>query len=89
MKNNTVVTAGDRNYLWGLFLLIASMRKTGMDEPVVVGAYDFTPEAEAILTQLGDVTIYPLSGYSCRKRNQRSTPSRGRSHLHARRANCK
>ena len=62
MKNNTVVTAGDRNYLWGLFLLIASRRKTGMDEPVVVGAYDFTPEAEAILTQLGDVTIYPLSG---------------------------
>ena len=32
MKNNTVVTAGDINYLWGIFLLIASMRKNGMDE---------------------------------------------------------
>lgn len=60
MKNNTVVTAGDRNFLWGLFLLIASMRKTGMDEPVVVGAYNFTPESEAILTQFDDVTIFPL-----------------------------
>ena len=60
MNNNTVVTAGDMNYLWGLFQLIASMRKSGMDEPVLVGAYHFTPEGEAILTQLGDVTIYPL-----------------------------
>ena len=36
MKNNTIVTAGDRNYLWGLFLLIASLRKNGMDEPVMI-----------------------------------------------------
>ena len=60
MKNNTVATAGDINYLWGLFMLIASMRKSGMDEPVLVGAYKFTPEAEEILKQLGDVTIYTL-----------------------------
>ena len=61
MKNNTVVTVGDINYLWGLFMLIASMRKSGMDEPVLVGAYRFTPEAEDILKQLGDVTIYTLT----------------------------
>ena len=60
MKNNTVVTVGDINYLWGIFMLIASMRKSGMDEPVLVGAYRFTPEAEDILKQLGDVTIYTL-----------------------------
>ena len=60
MKNNTVVTVGDINYLWGLFMLIASMRKSGMDEPVLVGAHKFTPEAEEILKQLGDVTIYTL-----------------------------
>ena len=60
MKNNTVVTAGDINFLWGIFLLIASMRKAGMDEPVLVGAYNFTPEAEDVLTQLGDVTIFTL-----------------------------
>lgn len=33
MRNNTVVTIGDRSYLWGVFLLIASMRKSGMEEP--------------------------------------------------------
>ena len=60
MKNNTVVTAGDINFLWGIFLLIVSMRKAGMDEPVLVGAYNFTPEAEDVLTQLGDVTIFTL-----------------------------
>ena len=60
MKNNTVVTIGDANFLWGLFMLIASMRKSGMDEPVLVGAYHFTPEVEEILKQLGDVTIYTL-----------------------------
>ena len=60
MKNNTVVTVGDINYLWGLFMLIASMRKSGMDEPVLVGAHKFTPEAEDILKQLGDVTIFTL-----------------------------
>ena len=60
MKNNTVVTAGGINYLWGLFMLIASMRKSGMDEPVLVGAHNFTPEAEAVLKQFGDVTICTL-----------------------------
>ena len=37
MKNNTIITAGDRNYLWGIFLMIASLRRNGMDEPVIVG----------------------------------------------------
>ena len=60
MKNNTVVTAGGINYLWGLFMLIASMRKSGMDEPVLVGAHNFTPEAEVVLKQFGDVTICTL-----------------------------
>ena len=62
MKNNTVVTVGDINYLWGLFLLIASMRKSGMDEPVLVGAHRFTPEAEEILKhhpcQYGRVSLH-------------------------------
>lgn len=64
MKNNTVVTAGDINYLWGIFLLIASMRKNGMDEPVLVGAYRFTPEAAAMLEQLGNVRIHHLDSTS-------------------------
>ena len=59
MKNNTVVTAGGINYLWGLFMLIASMRKSGMDEPVLVGAHNFTPEAEAVLKQFGECRSVP------------------------------
>ena len=60
MKNNTVCTAGDVNYLWGLFLLIASMRKSGMDEPVLAGVKHFTPEARRVLEQFGDVRFLNL-----------------------------
>lgn len=60
MKNNTIVTIGDINYLWGIFMMIASLRKAGMDEPVLVGTKKFTPEACDILTQMGDVSFYSL-----------------------------
>lgn len=36
------------------------MRKNNMDEPVLVGTKGFTPEAENILKQMGDVNFYPL-----------------------------
>lgn len=60
MKNNTIVTIGDRGYLWGIFLLIVSLRKNGMDEPVLVGGRGFTAADEQILRQLGDVEIYAV-----------------------------
>ncbi len=60
MKNNTVVTIGGMNYLWGIFMLIASMRKNGMDEPVIVGTADFTAGAENILLSLGNVRCVPI-----------------------------
>lgn len=60
MKNNTVVTVGDANFIWGLFLLVASMRKSGMDEPVLVGAHKFPPGLEDTLTQFGGVTVHHL-----------------------------
>lgn len=60
--NNTIVTIGDINYLWGIFLLIASARRAGMAEPFLVGVKKFTPAAERVLTQLGDVTVVPLDG---------------------------
>ena len=63
MKNNTIITAGDRNYLWGIFLMIASLRRNGMDEPVIVGTCGFDPEADAILQQMGDVRLYPLDHF--------------------------
>jgi len=65
MKNqssNTIVTIGDVNYLWGIFLLIASARKSGMTEPFIVGTKDFDDRAKSILTQCGGVTIVPLDG---------------------------
>ena len=64
MKNNTIVTAGDRNYLWGIFLMIASLRKNGMDEPVLVGTKGFDRESEEILTGMGDVSTVPLDDFS-------------------------
>ena len=36
ISDNTIVTIGDINYLWGIFLLIASARKAGMHEPFLV-----------------------------------------------------
>ena len=60
--NNTIVTIGDINYLWGIFLLLASARKSGMTEPFLVGVKKFTPEAERVLTQLGGVTVLRLDG---------------------------
>ena len=63
MNNNTVITAGDRTYLWGIFLLIASLRRNGMDDPVIVGTRGFDREAEDILRQLGEVRFHPLDDF--------------------------
>src|SRR5690606_6291165 len=57
----------DRAYIWGCFLLIASMRKHGMTEPVCVLGFDYTPDEIASLKQLGDVEVH-LS----KERTQRS-----------------
>ena len=64
MKNNTIVTAGDRNYLWGIFLMIASLRRGGMDEPVLVGVKGFDGKASAILTGMGNVRLFPLDDFA-------------------------
>jgi len=61
-RDNTIVTIGDIHYLWGLFLLAASIRKAGMEEPLLIGVKDFTPEAEKCLAQLGNVTLVSLDG---------------------------
>lgn len=60
MKSNTVVTVSNRNYLWGVFLLIASMRRSGMDEPVLVYGSGFESRDERVLQALGDVRIVPV-----------------------------
>lgn len=55
--NNTVVTASDRNYIWGVYLLICSMRKNGMQEPVAVLGVGYTEEDCRVLSSLGNVQI--------------------------------
>lgn len=56
----TIVTAGDINYLWGVFLLIASARKAGMNTRFLVGTKKFDEHANRVLTQLGNVDLFPL-----------------------------
>jgi len=55
--NNTVVTASDRNYIWGVYLLICSMRKNGMQEPVAVLGAGYTEEDCRVLSSLGNVQV--------------------------------
>lgn len=56
----TVVTAADSNYAWGVLLLAASMRRVGMEVPLVVGAVDWPERARARLKALGGVTVVGL-----------------------------
>ena len=57
MKNNTVIVACDKNYFWGTFLLVASMRKFEMDEPVLVFQTDFLKEMKNCLAHFGNVNF--------------------------------
>ncbi|MDD3887084.1 MAG: hypothetical protein PHI35_09445 [Victivallaceae bacterium] len=71
MKNNTVVMACDQNYFWGAYLLIASMRRNGMDNPALVLESGFTPEMKHNLLAFGDVRLEPAPmskrNMTCRK----------------------
>lgn len=60
MKNNTIVTAGDINYLWGIFLLLASIRRSGMDEPIFVGTKKFDDHSYRVLKQFGNIEFVSL-----------------------------
>ena len=65
MKNpsdikTTVVTAGDRAYSWGAYLLAASMRMNGMPHPVVVGAMGWKDEMKRRIAALGNVTVIDI-----------------------------
>lgn len=60
MKNNTVVTACDQNYAWGAWLLACSMRKHGMDEPLLVGTYNWNGAWLDAISRLPGVSTVPL-----------------------------
>jgi hypothetical protein len=55
---NTIVTSCNKNYLWGVFLLVASIRLNGGKCPIIIWAFDFTEQDSALLCQFSDVTIY-------------------------------
>ena len=57
MKSNTIVLASDSNYVWGVFLLICSIRMNNMDEPVLILAKNYTPEDIECLQQFDDISI--------------------------------
>lgn len=61
MSKNTVVTACDRNYAWGVWLLVVSMRQHGMTEPVLVGTYDWPQEWLEDIRRVPGVSTVALS----------------------------
>lgn len=71
MKNNTIVIACNANYFWGAFMFIASLRKCGMDEPVLVFETGFTKKDRAALAKFGGVEFVSAGksgkNMTCRK----------------------
>lgn len=61
LNASTVVTAGDGAFAWGSLLLVASMRKNGMEQPVIVGIADRWPEKmKSRILALGNVKLMDL-----------------------------
>jgi len=54
---NTVVVAMDHNYIWGTYMLIASMRCHQMPEPVIVLGFGLHEADKQALTALGEVLV--------------------------------
>ena len=83
--NATVVTAGDKAFAWGSFLLVASMRMNGMRQPVIVGAMDWTEEMKRRILALEGVSVHDLAKRalgreSRRDRHPQVQPSAGGLH---------
>ncbi len=65
--SNTIVLTSDRNYVWGIWLLIASMRKNAMNEPVLVVGVGYEESDIAVLKQFSAVNV--LNRPKCSGRN--------------------
>lgn len=59
-KEITVVTACDKKFLWGAFLLLASLRKAGMLVPVHVLVKNFSTHDKDLLLQFPPIKIIDL-----------------------------
>ncbi len=63
MTTNTIVSAADIRYIWGLYLLIASCRINEMSNPIIIYGVDFTQEDAAILEQFPDVRVICVTNW--------------------------
>jgi hypothetical protein len=61
MNNLTIVSACDRNFLWGAFLLAASCAKYLPATPVQILQTGFTDADQALITQFPTVKLLPLT----------------------------
>ena len=60
---NTIVTACDRNYIWGAYLLVASLRRFNIQCKIKIVGHDFDESDEEIFWQFEDVVVVkPQSG---------------------------
>ena len=66
MKNLTIVSACDRNFLWGAWLLSASCSKNLPTTPVHLLQTGFKPEDIALLEQFPTVKVLPLDDHDSR-----------------------
>ena len=64
--SNTIVTASDSNYIWGVWLLLSSMRKNGMNNPVIVLAHKYSDHDKIIIKQFDNVRIIDHDTHSSR-----------------------
>lgn len=70
--DNTIVSACDEGYVWGVWLLLASIRRSGMVEPVLIGAYNWSSAwKEDILkfpgVELAELPITDRRSVTCSK----------------------
>ena len=60
MNKNTVVTACDHNYVWGAWLLIASMRVHNMEDKALILGGGLTDEDIQLLEQFGNTKVHQM-----------------------------
>ena len=61
-KATTIVTACNRRFLWGTYLLATSLRFSKMTQPLHVMTYGLTPAENRLLEQFDSVHVFPSNG---------------------------
>ncbi len=61
MSSKTIVTACDHNFVWGTFILLLSLRRSGVRLPVHVVTHNLSEAERALLRQVDGVTLFTAS----------------------------